>query len=120
MFVCLVVQCGADYVKTHQVPPEGVPLKPYARCVSVDGDADRIVYYYTDESGKCHLMDGDRIATIGKYKFCVLFCLFLCLSFLSQFFLSIILLIGLIQCYGFQFCPVCDQHIHHGIGCTIT
>lgn len=57
-------KCGADYVKTQQVPPEGVPLKPYARCVSVDGDADRIVYYYTDDSEKFHLMDGDKIATL--------------------------------------------------------
>lgn len=57
-------KCGADYVKTLQAAPEGVPPKPNARCVSVDGDADRIVYYYTDESEKCHLLDGDRIATL--------------------------------------------------------
>lgn len=34
------------------------------RCVSIDGDADRIVYYYTDEQNKFHLFDGDRIATL--------------------------------------------------------
>lgn len=32
--------------------------------MSVDGDADRIVYYYMDKDKKFHLMDGDRIATL--------------------------------------------------------
>lgn len=32
--------------------------------MSVDGDADRVVYYYTDENGKFHLLDGDRIAIL--------------------------------------------------------
>ncbi|XP_058835464.1 phosphoacetylglucosamine mutase [Topomyia yanbarensis] len=58
-------KCGADFVKTNQRAPEGIPqLEPNARCVSVDGDADRIVYYFTDESGVFHLLDGDRIATL--------------------------------------------------------
>ena len=34
------------------------------RCVSVDGDADRVVYFFTDENGKFNLLDGDRIATL--------------------------------------------------------
>lgn len=59
-----MLQCGADYVKTHQSFPTGVPVETNARCVSVDGDADRVVYYYTDESSKFHLLDGDRIATL--------------------------------------------------------
>lgn len=57
-------QCGADFVKSQQKFPTGLPTDPKARCCSVDGDADRIVYYYLDESGKFHLMDGDRIATL--------------------------------------------------------
>lgn len=44
--------------------PEGVPCEPNVRCVSVDGDADRIVYYYTDDENKFHLLDGDRIAIL--------------------------------------------------------
>uniref|UniRef100_A0A8D8L5B8 Phosphoacetylglucosamine mutase n=2 Tax=Culex pipiens TaxID=7175 RepID=A0A8D8L5B8_CULPI len=58
--------CGADFVKTNQRAPHGIPedLEPNARCVSVDGDADRVVYYYTDEDGVFHLLDGDRIATL--------------------------------------------------------
>lgn len=32
------------------------------RYCSFDGDADRIVYYYSDEKGVFHLLDGDKIA----------------------------------------------------------
>ena len=36
------------------------------RCVSVDGDADRIVYFFKEtDSGKFVLLDGDKIATLG-------------------------------------------------------
>lgn len=56
--------CGADYVKVQQCAPHGVPQITNARCVSVDGDADRIVYYYIDKCDKLHLLDGDRIATL--------------------------------------------------------
>jgi phosphoacetylglucosamine mutase len=59
------IQCGADYVKTKQrAPPKSNP-NPNERCCSLDGDADRIVYYYTDEQKVFHLLDGDRIATLG-------------------------------------------------------
>lgn len=57
--------CGADFVKTNQKAPYGLPTQePNVRCVSVDGDADRIVYFYIDSSKKFHLLDGDRIATL--------------------------------------------------------
>ncbi|KAB0795604.1 hypothetical protein PPYR_12443 [Photinus pyralis] len=56
--------CGADHVKSQQLFPTGVPNIPNQRCVSVDGDADRVVYYYNDENNKFHLLDGDRIATL--------------------------------------------------------
>ncbi|NXX95530.1 AGM1 mutase, partial [Centropus bengalensis] len=56
--------CGADFVKVHQKPPGGLDMKPNERCCSFDGDADRIVYYYTDATGHFHLIDGDKIATL--------------------------------------------------------
>ncbi|CAL7951289.1 unnamed protein product [Xylocopa violacea] len=56
--------CGADYVKLHQLPPANFPLKQNVRCVSIDGDADRVIYFYMDENEKFHLLDGDRIATL--------------------------------------------------------
>ncbi|XP_028996313.1 phosphoacetylglucosamine mutase isoform X2 [Betta splendens] len=57
-------QCGADFVKVQQKPPSGMKMNPGERCCSFDGDADRIVYYYTDSEGQFHLLDGDKIATL--------------------------------------------------------
>ncbi|XP_039980422.1 phosphoacetylglucosamine mutase [Xiphias gladius] len=57
-------QCGADFVKVQQKPPMGIKINPGERCCSFDGDADRIVYYYTDSLGQFHLLDGDKIATL--------------------------------------------------------
>ncbi|XP_077018460.1 phosphoacetylglucosamine mutase isoform X2 [Tamandua tetradactyla] len=56
--------CGADFVKSHQTPPQGMEMKCNERCCSFDGDADRIVYYYYDADGHFHLIDGDKIATL--------------------------------------------------------
>nr|XP_014098249.1 phosphoacetylglucosamine mutase [Bactrocera oleae]XP_036215048.1 phosphoacetylglucosamine mutase [Bactrocera oleae] len=57
--------CGADYVKVKQGVPIGMPIvEPFTRCVSVDGDADRVVYFFTDDKNQFRLLDGDRIATL--------------------------------------------------------
>ncbi|KAK6533926.1 Phosphoacetylglucosamine Mutase, variant 2 [Arthrobotrys megalospora] len=56
---------GADYVKTNQRLPPSVSAKPLARYASLDGDADRIVYYYVDKNSIFHLLDGDKIATLS-------------------------------------------------------
>ncbi|XP_024432388.1 phosphoacetylglucosamine mutase [Desmodus rotundus] len=56
--------CGADFVKSHQKPPQGMEMKSSERCCSFDGDADRIVYYYCDADGHFHLIDGDKIAAL--------------------------------------------------------
>ena len=58
--------CGADFVKVQQKNPENIPLDSTKRSVSVDGDADRIIYFYTDSSKQFRLLDGDRIATLSK------------------------------------------------------
>jgi phosphoacetylglucosamine mutase len=34
------------------------------RCASLDGDADRLIYYFIDEGNVFRLLDGDRIATL--------------------------------------------------------
>lgn len=61
----LNLQCGADFVKIRQAVPHGMPtIEPYTRCVSIDGDADRIIYFFTDENNQFFLLDGDRIATL--------------------------------------------------------
>ncbi|KAH8100664.1 phosphoacetylglucosamine mutase [Cristinia sonorae] len=58
--------CGADFVKTSQkIPPSLTSvLKPGQRACSLDGDADRLIYYYLDERGQFHLLDGDKIAAL--------------------------------------------------------
>ncbi|KAJ3411135.1 Phosphoacetylglucosamine Mutase [Chytridiales sp. JEL 0842] len=57
--------CGADYVKLHQAKPEGTELTAGVRACSLDGDADRLVYYFIDGKGTFHLLDGDKIATLS-------------------------------------------------------
>lgn len=57
-------KCGADYVKLHQCAPDGMDINPGDRCVTFDGDADRVLYFYCNKDGKFQLMDGDKIATL--------------------------------------------------------
>ncbi|KAJ5948540.1 hypothetical protein N7454_001847 [Penicillium verhagenii] len=57
--------CGADYVKTKQRAPPSSKAVALDRCASLDGDADRLVYYFSDESNVFRLLDGDRIATLA-------------------------------------------------------
>jgi phosphoacetylglucosamine mutase len=52
-------------VKTNQRAPPSSAVGKGARCCSLDGDADRIIYYYIDEDGSFRLLDGDRIATLA-------------------------------------------------------
>ena len=56
--------CGADFVKLFQKAPEGCSLVEGTRYCSVDGDVDRILYYFADENGKFRLLDGDKMAAL--------------------------------------------------------
>ncbi|KAK5132187.1 hypothetical protein LTR08_009310 [Meristemomyces frigidus] len=58
-------QCGADFVKTSQVAPPNLNIKAYDRWASLDGDADRIIYWFQSEGGIFRMLDGDRIATLA-------------------------------------------------------
>ncbi|KAJ5575440.1 Phosphoacetylglucosamine mutase [Penicillium hetheringtonii] len=58
-------ECGADYVKTKQRAPPSSKAAALDRCASLDGDADRLVYYFLDDSNVFRLLDGDRIATLA-------------------------------------------------------
>ncbi|RHZ83422.1 hypothetical protein Glove_94g33 [Diversispora epigaea] len=57
--------CGADYVKTNQRLPLGLNIKAGERAASLDGDADRIVYYFIDDDGTFKLFDGDKIGSLA-------------------------------------------------------
>ena len=58
--------CGADYVKVNQKLPPSLTseLDPGQRGCSLDGDADRLIYYYLDDGGKFRMLDGDKITTL--------------------------------------------------------
>ncbi|KAI6007446.1 Phosphoacetylglucosamine mutase [Pisolithus albus] len=58
--------CGADFVKVNQKLPPSLTdvLQPGQRACSLDGDADRLIYFYLDERSQFRLLDGDKITTI--------------------------------------------------------
>jgi len=59
-------KCGADFVKVDQKIPSGLTVEQSkGKCASLDGDADRVVYYYTNSDGKFTLLDGDKIAALA-------------------------------------------------------
>nr|DAD18201.1 TPA_asm: hypothetical protein HUJ06_019664 [Nelumbo nucifera] len=57
---------GADYVQKEKVVPHGFgPNDVGMRCASLDGDADRLVYFRVlSESNKIDLVDGDKILSL--------------------------------------------------------
>ncbi|KTW26176.1 hypothetical protein T552_03067 [Pneumocystis carinii B80] len=57
-------ECGADFVKVQRKLPLGIKTNTRGRCLSFDGDADRIIYYYIDSDNNFKLLDGDKIASL--------------------------------------------------------
>ncbi|KHN31412.1 Phosphoacetylglucosamine mutase [Glycine soja] len=58
---------GADYVQKEKVLPNNFGSKDTGiRCVSLDGDADRLVYFTVppESSGRIDLVDGDKILSL--------------------------------------------------------
>ncbi|XP_051145585.1 phosphoacetylglucosamine mutase [Andrographis paniculata] len=57
---------GADYVQKEKVVPRGFgPADAGIRCVSLDGDADRLVYFcVSSNSNNIELVDGDKILSL--------------------------------------------------------
>ncbi|KAJ1657928.1 hypothetical protein IWQ61_002747 [Dispira simplex] len=59
-------RCGADFVKTQQTFPAGIEGDSQERYAALDGDADRIVYFYQDkETQEFRLLDGDKISGLA-------------------------------------------------------
>ncbi len=60
--------CGSDYVDKYLTFPNGMDdIAEGERCCSLDGDADRIIYF-TKQNGKFKLLNGDKIAILfGLY-----------------------------------------------------
>lgn len=58
--------CGAEFVQKARLPPLGfddVTFKGRRAC-SLDGDADRVVYFYWRRDGSFRVLDGDKIAAL--------------------------------------------------------
>jgi phosphoacetylglucosamine mutase len=61
----LNLDSGADFVKTKQrAPPSPKPV-PGNRICSLDGDADRLIYYWIDPETGFFMLDGDRISSLN-------------------------------------------------------
>ncbi|KAJ1282009.1 hypothetical protein BS78_03G017200 [Paspalum vaginatum] len=59
--------CGADFVQKERVTPHGFsPEDVGARCASLDGDADRLVYFHVSSASdsRFDLVDGDKILSL--------------------------------------------------------
>ncbi|RYO76511.1 hypothetical protein DL766_008692 [Monosporascus sp. MC13-8B] len=61
----LNLDCGADFVKTRQRAPPSPKQTPGDRWCSLDGDADRLIYYWIDPESGFFMFDGDRISTLA-------------------------------------------------------
>lgn len=63
-------KCGADFVKSNGKPPSMIEdIRPWGHFASLDGDADRLVYFTFDDSHQFLLLDGDRIAALFALTF---------------------------------------------------
>lgn len=57
-------ECGADFVEKQNTFPCGMSnIENFTQCCSLDGDADRIVYF-SKVNGKFQLINGDKIACL--------------------------------------------------------
>ncbi|KAJ3343178.1 Phosphoacetylglucosamine Mutase [Gonapodya sp. JEL0774] len=63
-FTKLNHKCGADHVKVQQKQPENFPMVPGTYGVSLDGDADRVIFYFVKPNGTFRMLDGDNIAAL--------------------------------------------------------
>eukprot|EP00043_Microstomoeca_roanoka_P015425 m.154637 g.154637 ORF g.154637 m.154637 type:complete len:537 (+) comp16258_c3_seq2:146-1756(+) len=60
----LNAKCGADYVKVQQHGPENMQVLVGDRCITFDGDADRVLYFF-NRNGEFFMLDGDRISSLA-------------------------------------------------------
>lgn len=58
--------CGADFVQKEQCFPAGMgDVAVGTCCASIDGDADRVVFFTKGQDGSFVLLDGDKIAALA-------------------------------------------------------
>lgn len=59
-------KCGAEFVQKERRPPLGFEAATFKsrRACSLDGDADRLVYFYWRRDATFRVLDGDKIAAL--------------------------------------------------------
>ena len=55
------------FCQVEQRSPKGLKSVVGERCCSFDGDADRVMYFFND-GDRFRMLDGDKIATLGKTR----------------------------------------------------
>ncbi|CAD8186336.1 unnamed protein product [Paramecium pentaurelia] len=55
--------CGSEFVQKEKKLPKNFVYDPNYRYASLDGDADRLVYYYFEQN-KLQIIEGDRFAIL--------------------------------------------------------
>ncbi len=48
----------------YQKAPDGLPLTKFSKYCSIDGDADRLIYFFIDENNQFRILDGDRFSVL--------------------------------------------------------
>ena len=48
----------------YQKAPDGVPLTGFSKYCSIDGDADRLIYFFIDQNNQFRILDGDRFSVL--------------------------------------------------------
>lgn len=51
-------------MKLYQKAPDGVPLSKFPKYCSIDGDADRLIYFFVDKHNQFRILDGDRFSVL--------------------------------------------------------
>ncbi len=51
-------------MKLYQKAPEGLPLTNFPKYCSIDGDADRLIYFFIDTNKQFRILDGDRFSVL--------------------------------------------------------
>ena len=48
----------------YQKAPDGIPRTKFSKYCSIDGDADRLIYFFIDQNDRFRILDGDRFSVL--------------------------------------------------------
>lgn len=62
-------QCGVDYIKLYQKAPTSMQLLKGFKYCSIDGAADRLIYFFIDKRNQFQSLVGDRFSALYAFFF---------------------------------------------------